>query len=162
MKIRPLTADTQAKAASLLHHAFAPSTTEVRLFDALHAHGRTMLEWVCLHRDAVIAYIGFTQAYDRHRVVGLHLALLAVQPRMQHQGIGSELLRFALRQEAIRQQALFVLGNPKLYQKFGFAPCALPICPFDRNNAHFLALRNDAEPPYTVGYDPEFRKSAPR
>jgi hypothetical protein len=26
MKIRPLAPDTQAKAAALLHHAFAPST----------------------------------------------------------------------------------------------------------------------------------------
>jgi len=158
MKIRPLTPESQAKAASLLHHAFAPSTYEVRLFDALHARGREIHEWVCIHRDAVIAYIGFTKAYDGRKVVGLHLAPLAVQPQMQGQGVGSELLRFALRQAPIREQTIFVLGNPTFYQKFGFTPCAMPICPFDRGNAHFLGLRNEPVHPYTVGYEPEFTK----
>jgi len=92
MKIRRLTPEYYPKAASLLDHAFAPSRYEVQLFDKLHEHNRTMHEWVCLIRDSVVAYIGFTNAYNGKKIVGLHLGPLAVQPRMQRQGIGFELL----------------------------------------------------------------------
>ncbi|ADW17709.1 GCN5-related N-acetyltransferase [Desulfobulbus propionicus DSM 2032] len=156
MKIRPLAPDTQAKAAALLHHAFAPSTYEVRLFDALHANGRQMVEWVCLHRDAVIAYIGFTRAYRGQQAIGLHLGPLAVQPRVQGQGIGSELLRFALRQERIKGQPIFALGCPRFFRAFGFVPCTEPLCPLTRDTGQFLVLGNTSADRYTVGYEPEF------
>ena len=58
-----------------------------------------MHEWVFPVRDSVVAYIGFTNAYNGKKIVGLHLEPIAVQPQMQRQGIGSELLRFVLRQE---------------------------------------------------------------
>lgn len=115
-----------------------------------------MYEWVCIHRDMVIAYVGFTNAYDGKKLVGLHLGPLAVKPQMQSQGIGSELLRFALRQEVIRKNTIFVVGYPQFYQKFGFERCTLPVCPFDKGNRNFLSLRNDSSIAYTVGYEPEF------
>lgn len=73
MKIRKPTPEHYPKAASLLDHAFAPSRYEVQLFDKLHEHNRTMHEWVCLVRDSVVAYIGFTNAYNEKKIVGLHL-----------------------------------------------------------------------------------------
>ncbi len=157
MKIRPLTPENYPKAAALLQQAFAPSRYEVQLFDKLHEQGRTLREWVCIHRTTITAYIAFSNAYDGKKVCGLHLAPLAVKPQMQGQGIGSELLRFALRQEGIRESTIFVLGDPKFYRKFGFERCALPLCPFDKGNAHFLSIRNTATHRYTVGYEPEFR-----
>ncbi len=157
MKIRPLTPEYAPKAAALLLQAFAPSKNELQLFDALHAKERELHEWVCIHRDAVVAYVCFSPAYDGNEVCGLHLAPLAVKPQMQGQGIGSELLRFALRQEPIKESAIFVLGKSSFYQKFGFAPCAAPICPFAKNNAHFLSLRSNPPHSYIVGYAPEFK-----
>ena len=157
MKIRPLTPELHPKVAALLQQAFPRSRYEVNLFDKLHKNGRLLHEWVCLHRDTVTAYIAFSNAYDGAKVCGLHLAPLAVKPQMQNQGIGSELLRFALRQEIIKESTLFVLGNPAFYQKFGFEHCALPLCPFDKGNAHFLSLRNNPTHSYTVGYEPEFK-----
>jgi putative acetyltransferase len=157
MKIRPLTPEQHPKVAALLQQAFPRSRYEVNLFDKLHKNERSLQEWVCLHRDTVTAYIAFSHAYDGARVCGLHLVPLAVKPQMQNQGIGSELLRFALRQESIRESTLFVMGNPAFYQRFGFERCALPICPFDKGNAHFLSLRNHPTHRYTVGYEPEFR-----
>ena len=115
---------------------------------------------VCLHINAVIAYIAFTKAYNGTAVCGLHLAPLAVKPEFQRQGIGSELLRFALRQEVIRDTTIFVLGDPRFYQRFGFAPCVMPICPFDKGNRHFLGLRNTATSRFTVGYEAEFKIGA--
>jgi putative acetyltransferase len=156
MKIRELNSENYVKASALLRQAFPGSTYEMRLFENLHKNGRDLHEWVCLHTNRVIAYIAFSNAYKGSKVFGLHLARLAVTPDFQKQGIGSELLRFALRQNAIKEEAVFVLGDPVFYQKFGFKLCATPICPFDKNNAHFLGVRNSTDELFTVGYEPEF------
>ena len=158
MKIRPLTPEWLVKAGSLIDHAFAPSRSELRLFDQLHANNRPLHEWVCIHRGSVIAVITFSRAFHGSEVCGLHLAPLAVQPQMQGQGIGSELLRFALRQEPIASQAIFVLGRPAFYQRFGFASCTAPLCPLTKNNKNFLSLRASGSEPFTLGYEPEFRR----
>ena len=156
MKIRAPLPEEQPKVAALLRQAFPGSSHEEQLIAALHAHGRTVHEWVCVHTNQVIAYIAFTHAYHGSAVCGLHLAPLAVKTEFQGQGIGSELLRFALRQAAVRDRTLFVLGDPGFYRKLGFAPCAAPICPFDTGNAHFLSIRNDEASRFTVGYEAEF------
>ncbi len=156
MKIRPLTPGNYPKASALLRQAFPRSTYELQLVENLHKNGKTVHEWVCIHINSVIGYIAFTKAYNGPAVCGLHLAPLAVKPEFQRQGIGSELLRFALRQEVIKTSTIFVLGDPRFYQKFGFAPCAMPMCPFDKNNAHFLSLHNDTTSQFTVGYEAEF------
>ncbi len=156
MKIRALTPELLPKAGSLVDHAFAPSRFELQLFDNLHAQGRPLHEWSCIHRNAVIAYICFSRAFHGQEVCGLHLGPLAVQSQLQGQGIGSELLRFALRQEVVATQPIFVLGDPAYYQKFGFVPCTAPLCPFDRGNKHFLSLRNSFSDAFTIGYEPEF------
>ena len=157
MKIRKLTPEYYPKAAALLLQAFPRNKYEVQLFDKLHEKGKALHEWVCIHRDTVTAYIAFSNAYDGTKVCGLHLAPLAVKPQMQGQGIGSELLRFALRQEVIKESTIFVMGSPKFYEKFGFECCAQPLCPFDKSDAQFLSIRNDTTHPYTVGYEPEFK-----
>ncbi|RJX36118.1 MAG: N-acetyltransferase [Desulfurivibrio sp.] len=156
MKIRKLTPENHAKVSALLRQAFPGSTYEVQVVENLHAHGKAVHAWVCIHINTVIAYIAFSNAYDGAAVCGLHLAPLAVKPELQGQGIGSELLRFALRQEVIKANTIFVLGDPRFFQKFGFAPCAMPLCPFAKDNAHFLSLRNNTASQFTVGYEAEF------
>lgn len=157
MKIRKLTPENYVKVYALLRQAFPQSTAEVQLVENFHQHDRAVHEWVCLHVNSVIAYIAFSKAYNGAEVCGLHLAPLAVKPEFQKQGIGSELLRFALRQAEIKEKAIFVLGAPGFYKKFGFTPCVMPICPFDKNNAHFLSIRNNPVSQFTVGYEPEFK-----
>lgn len=158
MKIRKLTPEDTPRALALLRQAFPNSDYEARLVERLHKNNRVMHEWVCIHINKVVAYIAFTNAYDNGSVCGLHLAPLAVKPEFQGQGFGSELLRFGLRQEAIRESTVFVLGEGRFYRKFGFAPCAQPACPFDRNNGHFFSLRNRTSHPFTVGYEAEFER----
>jgi putative acetyltransferase len=160
VKIRGLTPDNYPKASALLRQAFPRSTHEVQLVENLHKNGKPMHEWVCIHINAVIAYIAFSKAYNGAMVCGLHLAPLAVKPEFQRQGIGSELLRFALRQEIIKTSTIFALGEPRFYRKFGFEPCTVPICPFDKNNGHFLSLRNTTTSQFTVGYEAEFKIGA--
>jgi len=153
MKIRKLTPENYAKASALLRQAFPGSTDEVQLVENFHKNGIAVHEWVCIHVNSVIAYIAFSNAYNGTAVCGLHLAPLA---EFQRQGIGSELLRFALRQEVIKENTIFALGDPGFYRKFGFEPCAIPVCPFDKNNAHFLSIRNNLSSQFTVGYESEF------
>ena len=57
---------------------------------------------------------------------------MAVAPEFQKQGVGSELLRFALRQEAITSQPLFALGEPGYSKRFGFEPCTLHLTPLTK------------------------------
>lgn len=156
MKIRQPMSEDRPKIYALLQRAFPGSEYEAALVRKLHEQGRLLHEWVCIHTNKVIAYIAFSPAYHGSDVCGLHLAPMAVAPDFQKQGVGGELLRFALRQEAIKRQPLFVLGEPGYYQRFGFEPCTLPICPFDTHNAHFLSLRNSGATSFVVGYEPEF------
>ena len=160
MKIQKLTIENRPKVYALLQRAFPGSDYEAALVRKLHENGRSLHEWVCIHTSKVIAYIAFTHAYHGSDVCGLHLAPMAVAPDFQGQGVGGELLRFALRQEAIKSQPLFVLGEPGYYKRFGFEPCRMPICPFDKNNAHFLSMRNTTDTCFIVGYEPEFGAAA--
>ena len=157
MKIQKLTIENRPKVYALLHLAFPGSDYEARLVQKFHENGKPVHEWVCIHTGKVIAYIAFSHAWHGNDICGLHLAPMAVTPEFQRQGVGSELLRFALRQEVIKSQTLFVLGEPGYYQRFGFEPCSAPICPFDNNNAHFLGMRNTVTASFVVGYEPEFK-----
>ena len=160
MKIQKATIEHRPKVYALLQRAFPGSDYEAGLVRKLHEHGRPIHEWVCLHVNKVIAYIAFSHAYHGSDICGLHLAPMAVAPDFQRQGVGTELLRFALRQEAIKNQTLFVLGEPGYYKRFGFEPCSLPVCPFDTNNAHFLSIGNTITTSFIVGYEPEFKSAA--
>ena len=156
MKIQKLSIENRPKVYALLQRAFPGSDYEARLVQKLHENGRSMHEWVCIHVNKAIAYIAFSSAYHGKEVCGLHLAPMAVAPDFQKQGVGTELLQFALRQESIKGQALFVLGEPGYYRRFGFEPCSQPVCPFDTDNAHFLSLRHSDDATFTVDYEPEF------
>ncbi|MGE4542972.1 MAG: GNAT family N-acetyltransferase [Pedobacter sp.] len=160
MKIQKLTEQNRAKVYALLRRAFPRSEYEADLVQKLHENGTLVHEWVCIQTNKAIAYIAFTQAYHGSEICGLHLAPMAVTPEFQKQGVGSELLRFALRQEPIKNQPLFVLGQPRFYKKFGFEPCKVPVCPFDKNNAHFLSMRNETASSFVIGYEPEFKTAA--
>jgi putative acetyltransferase len=160
MKIQKLTEENNTKVYALLRCAFPGSEYEVELVQKLHKNGRPLHEWICLHTNKVIAYIAFSNAYNGNDLCGLHLAPMAVTPEFQKRGVGSELLRFALRQEMIKSRPLFVLGEPGYYKRFGFEPCSLPICPFDDYNSHFLSMRNNNTTEFIVGYEPEFNTEA--
>ena len=156
MKIRKPTQETYGKVSALLRSAFPKSRYEASLVEQFHANETPIHEWVCIHINKVVAYIAFSNAYNGDEVCGLHLAPLAVAPQFQRQGFGSELMRFALRQKEIKSSPLFVLGAPGFYQRFGFEPCTMPVCPLTKNNKHFSALRNTTTTPFIVGYEPEF------
>ena len=137
MKIQKVTEENRAKVYALLRSAFPGSEYEAELVQKLHENGKPVHEWVCLHTNKVIAYIAFSNAYHGKEVCGLHLAPMAVTPDFQRQGVGAELLSFALRQEPIKSQPLFVLGEPGYYKRFGFEPCSLPDLSFRQKQCAF-------------------------
>lgn len=161
MKIQKVSVENRPKVYALLQRAFPGSDYEAGLVQKLHENGKVLHEWVCIHTNKVIAYVAFSPAYHGRDICGLHLAPMAVAPDFQKQGVGTELLTFALRQEAIRSQPLFVLGEPGYYRRFGFEHCTVPVCPFDIGNAHFLSMRNNVTTSFTVGYEPEFHAAVP-
>ena len=160
MKIQKLTVENRPRVYALLRLAFPRTEIQAELAQKLHENGRPLHEWVCLHAGRIIGYIAFSNAYDGDDIRGLHLGPLAITPEFQRQGVGSELLRFVLRQEEIKGQTLFVDGKPDYFSRFGFEPCSNPICPYDKNNAHFLSMRNDSDVLFVVGYEPEFKPAA--
>jgi putative acetyltransferase len=160
MKIQKLSIENRPRVYALLQCAFPGSSYEARLVQKLHENGRSLHEWVCIHVNKAIAYIAFSPAYHGKEICGLHLAPMAVGPEFQRQGVGTELLRFALRQKEIKGQPLFVLGEPGYYSRFGFEPCSRPVCPFDTDNAHFLSMGSTVTDSFSVGYEPEFMTAA--
>ena len=156
MKIRKVDETNFAKVLALLRLSFPGSGYESQLVQKLHTNAKPIHEWVCIHTNKIIAYAAFSNAYNEKTVCGLHLAPLAVTPEFQNQGVGSELLRYCLSHEPIKSSTIFVLGNPAYYQKFGFTLCSMPLCPFNKKNAHFLSIRNNTTSQFSIGYEPEF------
>lgn len=157
MKIRKPTPATYNKVYGLLQHAF-PGSKEKQLVEKLHKSGKIVHEWFCIHTNKAIAYIAFTNAYNGNEICGLHLGPLAVKPEFQNQGIGTELLRFAMRQDGIKGSTVFALGPVGFYEHFDFAPCSTPVSPLSKKNVKFYSIRNVTKTLFTVGYEPEFSK----
>lgn len=156
MKIRKLTEDNYDRVSALLLQSFPGSKYELNLFENLHENNKDLHEWVCIHIGKIAAYICYSNAYDNDKVCGLHLAPIVVSPYSQNQGIGTELMKFSLRQQEIKEKTIFVLGDATFYKRFGFEQCLSPICPFDTKKSHFQSLNNTRKDEFTVGYEDEF------
>ena len=161
MKIRKLTSENYSKVYALLRQTSPSSAFEVQLVENFHKNGKDVHEWVCIHANKITAYIAFSNAYNGSDICGLHLAPFAMKSEFRKREADSELLRFALRQDVIKVNTIFVLcNNPGFYQNIGFSPCVKPLCPLDKKNARFLSIRNNTSSQFTVGYEPEFNIEA--
>lgn len=71
------------------------------------------------------------------------LAPMAVLPEFQNQGIGSKLIKEALKTCAEKGiDAIFVLGHPEYYPRFGFETAKKRgfICEYPVDDEHFMVL----------------------
>jgi putative acetyltransferase len=119
MTIRPAISADQAAIDTLLESAFG-GRDEVELVRALRKDGDIAYELVCTSGADVTGHIVFSPLDGPLRC--LALAPLSVLPQKQGHGIGTMLVKQGL--EAARQQdwqAVFVLGDPGYYQRFGFS-----------------------------------------
>ena len=140
----------------LLDAAFSPSGYETALVRRLRENKRDIHEWVIEDSTGIVAYICYSRAYRDAEVIGLHLAPLAVRPDRQGMGLGTAMVSQSLATPPIANQTVFVLGSPDYYRRFGFSRVASPVCSFDTDNQHFLALRGKSGRDYVVGYEAEF------
>ncbi len=94
-------------------------TLEADLVDRLRADGDAVISLVATREGGVVGHVLFSRVSAPFRALGL--APVAVVPDRQRAGIGSRLIRVGLERAAEKGwQAVFVLGDPAFYRRFGF------------------------------------------
>ena len=94
---------------------------EAHLVDQLRAEGDSIIALVAVERARIIGHAMLSHMAAPFKALGL--GPVSVRPERQRSGVGSALVREALRQA--RQEgwgAVFVLGDPSFYRHFGFEP----------------------------------------
>jgi putative acetyltransferase len=123
--IRPETASDAEAVFRVELEAFGEEM-EPRLVEALRAAGRVLLSLVAEEDGRIVGHVLFTAMSiesDEASFPAVCLGPLAVLPEYQRRGIGGRLLEEGLRQ--LRQaghSAVFLLGHPSYYPRFGFRP----------------------------------------
>lgn len=98
---------------------------EARLVDALRDGGYVQVSLVAERDEQIVGHVLFSDLpiiTDSGTVPALALAPMAVVPKFQRQGIGSQLVRCGL--DVCREQGhpvVIVLGHPAFYPRFGFS-----------------------------------------
>lgn len=107
---------------------------------------RPNISLVAVKDGAVVGHIFFspvTLAPENENLNAMGLAPMAVLPEFQNQGIGSALVRRGLEEcQKHGFEAVFVLGHPAYYPRFGFTPSkAKGIgCEYDAPDETFMVL----------------------
>ncbi|MCP5087808.1 MAG: N-acetyltransferase [Rhodobacteraceae bacterium] len=118
MYVRLATARDRRKISDLIASAFGQHG-EALLVDNLREQEDVVYEWVATVLDEVVGHLALSRLVEP--VNCLALAPVSVHPFRQRQGIGSALIHAALElAEEDEWTAVFVLGDPKYYGKFGF------------------------------------------
>lgn len=132
-----IAADEQAIHA-LLKEAFE-NPGEANLVDALRHDGDMALEMVAEMEGDVVGHIAYSTV--QAPVWALALAPLSVAPPFQKRGVGAALMDVSLQRLRDKNwEAVFVLGDPDYYTRFGFS--AAKAARFDSayDGKHFMAL----------------------
>ncbi len=97
-----------------------PKPLEARLVDQLRADGNSMISLVAVDDGNIIGHVQFSDMSAPFKALGL--GPVSVMPDRQRCGIGSQMIRAGLKSAAeAGWEGVFVLGNPKYYQRFGFS-----------------------------------------
>lgn len=94
---------------------------EADLVDQLRRDGDAVVSLVAVEDAAVVGHVLLSRMQAPFRALGL--APVSVRPDRQRAGVGSALVREALaRARRDGWEAVFVLGDPAFYERFGFDP----------------------------------------
>jgi putative acetyltransferase len=108
----------------LLDRAFG-GTYESRLVARLRAAALVAVALVAEEEERIVGHIVMSRLpaqVDGHCLRALALAPMAVRPDRQRRGVGARLIAAALeRARASGVEAIFVLGHPDYYSRFGFS-----------------------------------------
>ncbi len=111
---------TDGDAIRAIVTAAFPGPAEAGLVDRLREMGDSTYSLVAVDGEEVVGHIAFSPMTAPFRALGL--GPIAVQPDRQRTGIGRRLIETGLsRATNDGWQAVFLLGNPDFYQRFGFS-----------------------------------------
>lgn len=120
MIVRPETPLDRAAIRAVVIAAFA-GIDEADLVDRLRRDGDMVFSVVALVDEIVVGHAALSRMGAPFRALGL--APVAVLPDRQRTGIGSRLVRHAIDlARAGGWDAIFVVGDPGYYSRFGFDP----------------------------------------
>jgi putative acetyltransferase len=127
-----------------------PKPDEADLVDRLRADGDSIISVVAIEEEAIVGHALFSKMNAPFRA--LALAPVVVTPIRQRSGIGSQLIRAGLKQaEQGGWQAVFALGNPHYYRRFGFDVSLAKGFESPYAGSHFMALAIGTALPMTTG-----------
>ncbi|ATB32226.1 GNAT family N-acetyltransferase [Melittangium boletus] len=122
----------------IVEHAFG-RPEEAALVDALRDSGDTVLSLVAEEAGALVGHVLFSRMEAPMRALGL--APVAVMPGAQRRGVGGALIREGLaRARQGGWEAVFVLGEPPYYERFGFTAAAASGFRSPYAGPYFMAL----------------------
>jgi putative acetyltransferase len=142
-----------------VEEAAFPGPDEAWLVDHLRVDGDVVYSLVAVEDDIVVGHILFSPMVAPFRALGL--GPVAVRPDRQRSGIGRRLIEAGLAQaEADGWQAVFLLGNPDFYERFGFSVDLASGFTSPYTEPHWMVLPLGGEPlPVLTGpiaYAPAF------
>jgi len=144
-------------AMDLLDRAFHPSTYESKVTQEILADRQSPSHAFTLSEQGrLIGFILYSSVTHERVHVGWALAPVAVEPDVQGRGHGSRLIRESLAAAPLADAAVFVLGDPGFYERFGFVATPSVRCPFDESGEHFRVLRWSGPGAISLEYHPAF------
>ena len=148
IRLRTATDADDAGIAAVVRAAFG-RPDEADLVDRLRADGDIVLSLLAEDADgrivghALFGRLDITTdvVADDGPIRALFLAPVSVLPDRQHAGIGSMLIRFGLsRMRSSGREAVFVLGDPAYYARFGFSAEQAAMFDAPYGGPHFMSL----------------------
>jgi putative acetyltransferase len=142
IEIRKETEKDYGEVIQIVSEAFG-NEAEARLVEKLRKIPH--ISMIALLDGKIIGHICFSPVSieNAEQTNFLGLAPMAVSPEFQNQGIGSKLIREALKVCTENgHEAIFVLGHPDYYPRFGFE-IAKPrgfTCEYPVKDEHFMVL----------------------
>ncbi len=149
----------EAAVRAVLEAAF-PGPGEADLVERLRGDGDAVLALVAAEGADIVGHLMLSRM--RAPFPALGLAPVAARPDRQWRGIGSRLVQAALAEAATGDwRAVFVLGAPRWYGRFGFDPRLAAGFASAHAGPHFMALALGGPLPErrgAVDYPPAFRR----
>ncbi len=97
---------------------------EKEMVDKLRQHGKLILSLVAVEEEQIIGHIAFSLVNVKSEdgsFPAITLAPLAVLPRYQKQGIGTQLTNTAIEHcRKLGHEVIFLVGHPQYYPRFDF------------------------------------------
>jgi putative acetyltransferase len=146
MEIRLETASDFVGIRSVEEEAF-PTRAEADLVDRLRTDGDAIFSLVAVHQNEIVGHIMLSRMRTPPQTLGL--GPVAVLTPHRRNGIAASLIREGLRSATEKGwKAVFVLGDPGYYCRFGFdaALAAGFTSPYSGPHLLALALQQDALP----------------